>query len=59
MSLAVSEAVSSGQYASKSEFFRYLLRMWFENKLASDLGKSRLEFQSGKAKHLKSLKDLR
>jgi Arc/MetJ-type ribon-helix-helix transcriptional regulator len=59
LSTAVEEAVSSGQYASKSEFFRSLLRLWLEGKLLRELEESRVEFKVGKGKLLKSLKDLR
>jgi putative addiction module CopG family antidote len=55
----VDDAVASGKYASKSEFFRSLLRLWMEGKLASELYESRQELRSGKGKLLRSLKDLR
>ena len=55
----VEKEVSSGTYASKSEFFRELLRTWIESKLAKELGKSRIELKMGKGKLLKSLSDLR
>ena len=58
MASVVEEIVSQGHYASKSEFFRSLLREWLENRLVRDLEKSRSEFKSGKAKLLRSLKDL-
>ncbi|MBU4370091.1 ribbon-helix-helix protein, CopG family [Patescibacteria group bacterium] len=46
-------------YASVSEFIRYLIREWNANKLAEELKKDRLNFEAGKGKVLKSLKDLR
>ena len=46
-------------YASVSEFIRYLIREWNNNKLAEELKKDRLDFKAGKGKILKSLKDLR
>ena len=55
----VDNAVESGHFASKSEFFRNLLRLWMEGKLASELEESRKELKSGKGKLLRSLKDLR
>lgn len=55
----VDEAIASGHYASKSEFFRNLLRMWMEGKLASEIEESREELKAGKGKLLHSLKDLR
>ena len=55
----VKKNVERGHYASKSEFFRMLLRLWMEGKLAQDLEVSRNELRRGKGKLLKSLKDLR
>ncbi len=46
-------------YASVSEFIRYLIREWNNNKLAEEFKKDRLNFEAGKGKVLKSLKDLR
>ena len=54
----VDESVKSGRFASKSEFFRHLIREWQDNKLLRELEQSRMEFVGGKAKVLKSLKDL-
>jgi len=59
MSKAVEKEVKKGRYASKSEFFRTLLRSWIENSLAADLEKSREEIKKGRGKLLKSLADLR
>lgn len=59
LSLFVDTEVKRGNYASKSEFFRYLLRLWMEGKLAYDLNQSRNELKRGKGKILKSLSDLR
>lgn len=55
----VDDVVSEGKYATKSEFFRSLLRLWMEGKLAGELEESRKELKSGKGKLLRSLKDLR
>lgn len=55
----VEKTVKSGQYATKSEFFRHLLRMWAEGRLLKDLDESRKEIAAGRGKVLKSLKDLR
>ena len=55
----VDESVKSGRYASKSEFFRHLIREWQDNKLIRELEISKMEYESGKAKVLKSLEDLR
>lgn len=55
----VDHEVKSGKYASKSEFFRNLLRMWMEGRLYADLERSRNELKKGKGRLLKSLSDLR
>lgn len=55
----VEKAVQSGQYASKSEFFRSLLRLWKEQQLLEEILESEKEFAQGKGKILRSLKDLR
>ncbi|MBM3256606.1 MAG: ribbon-helix-helix protein, CopG family [Candidatus Moranbacteria bacterium] len=55
----VEREVKKGGYASKSEFFRYLLRLWNEKQLAKVLNEDRKEFEAGKGKVLKSLKNLR
>ncbi len=55
----VEENVSSGNYATKSEFFRDLMRMWLEKRLILDITESEREFAAGKGKKLRSLKDLR
>ena len=55
----VEKEVKKGNYASKSEFFRHLLRLWIEGKFAYDLDQSHKEIQNGKGKLLKSLADLR
>lgn len=59
MAEIVEKEVKSGRFATKSEFFRSLVRMWEEKRLLNELEKSRLEFERGKGKVLKSLKDLR
>lgn len=51
--------VSTGGYASTSEFFRVLLRDWRENAILRDVDASRREFAAGKGKTLLSLRDLR
>jgi len=55
----VETEVATGKFASKSEFFRNLLRNYMELKLAKELGESRNELKSGKGKLLKSLSELR
>lgn len=56
---AVEQEVETGKYATKSEFFRTLLRNWMEERLLKDLNQSRNEIVNDKGKLLKSLKDLR
>lgn len=55
----VKKEVKDGQFASTSEFFRYLLRLWKEKRLEHDVEQSEYDFSRGKFKTLKSLKDLR
>jgi len=55
----VDKEVATGNYATKSEFFRSLLRLWMEGKLARELAESRVEMRAGHRKILKSLRDLR
>ena len=55
----IKKEVKGEGYASVSEFIRYLIRDWNTNKLAEELKKDRLNFEAGKGKVLKSLKDLR
>ncbi len=52
----VQKEVKMGNYASTSEFFRHLLRT---HKLAEELKISRRDFETGKGKMLRSLRDLR
>ena len=53
------ELIKEGRYATKSEFFRDLLRMRIEGRMLKELLESRKELACGKGKLLKSLKDLR
>lgn len=59
MTKIVKEEVKRGRYASVSEFFRFLLRSYEENRMLRDLERSDREIASGKGKLLRSLKDLR
>ncbi|MBU2564550.1 ribbon-helix-helix domain-containing protein [Patescibacteria group bacterium] len=54
----VEKNVKTGEYATKSEFFRSLLRDWMERKLLKEIEESRREIVLGKGKVLKSFKDL-
>ena len=56
---AVEENVRRGHFSSKSEFFRMLLRLWMEGKLAQELEESRKELRGGRGKLLKSFKNFR
>lgn len=58
LSREVDQEVKRLRFASKSEFFRFLLREWKGAGLAKELEKERLEARSGKARVLKSSKDL-
>ena len=55
----VDYAVKSKSYASKSEFFRDLIRGWSENESASEILKSQRQMRKGEKHLLKSFKDLR
>ncbi len=52
----VEQEVRDGGFASKSEFFRHILR---QHRMARELESDRKEFERGKGKVLKSLRDLR
>ncbi len=52
----VQKEVKTGDYASVSEFFRYLLRT---HNLGKELKATKKEFEAGKGKTLSSLGDLR
>ena len=56
---AVEETIKKGNYSTKSEFFRELLRLWLEGKILRELAESKKELALGKGKLLKSLKELR
>ena len=55
----VDREVKKGKFATKSEFFRSLLREREENRILSELKESQREINTGKGKTLRSLKDLR
>ena len=59
MTRVIERAVEEKHFSSKSEFFRMLVRMWEEGKLADELEESRKELRTGKGILLRSLKDLR
>ena len=55
----VKKEVRSGEFATTSEFFRHLLRLWNTHRLAAELKDDRKQFDAGKGKKLRSLRDLR
>ena len=59
MAEKVRKEVRRGNYASVSEFFRSLIREWEEDRLLTELRESQHEVSRGKAKALRSLRDLR
>ena len=60
MASEVKKEVKEGKFASTSEFFRHLLRLWNTEKLYRDLKKSEEDYKKGKNwRKLNSLKDLR
>ncbi len=60
MAKMVKQEVKKGRYASVSEFFRSLLRDYEEeSRLLAELEEIDKEFDAGKGRVLRSLKDLR
>ena len=59
MAIKIKKEVSSGRYATVSEFFRDLVRSWEEEKLLSELKESQEDIKNGKGEILNSLKELR
>ncbi len=59
MAKEVEREVKAGKFASKSEFFRGLFRLWEEEKLLRAIRESEGGFARGEGKILRSLKDLR
>ena len=55
----VTREVRAGKFASKSEFFRHLIRLWNSRELAVDLNERRRDLAAGRGKTLRSLRDLR
>ena len=58
LALEIRREVKDGKYASVSELFRYLWRMWKEERLIGELNNSITDYKNGKFMLLKSLKDL-
>ncbi len=59
LSKEVEKMVKRGDFATKSEFFRHLLRLWKEEQALKELNESRAQILGRKGRTLKSLKDLR
>ena len=59
LSKTVEDIIKKEKYATKSEFFRDLLRMRIEGRIVRELSESRKELSVGRGKLLKSLKNLR
>ncbi|HNY04136.1 MAG TPA: ribbon-helix-helix domain-containing protein [Candidatus Woesebacteria bacterium] len=55
----VNNAVKKGQFASKSEYFRHLIRQKSEDEAIKEVLDSHRQMKKGKMILLKSLKDLR
>ena len=57
----VKKEVKEGKFASTSEFFRHILRLWNTEKLYLDLKKTKADWENGKKNWVKlnSLRDLR
>ncbi len=58
MTMVVEKEIKRHSFASKSEFFRHLLREYLKRQAVDDVNVSRKEYASGKAKTLKSVKAL-
>lgn len=54
----IERGVKDLHFASKSEFFRHLVREWLSGYLVLELDKSRAEYKKGKAKKLTNVKNL-
>lgn len=55
----VKKEVKNGHFATTSEFFRTLLKMWNEEKLLKEIKQSQQDVKDGNFVTLNSLKDLR
>ena len=58
MAKLVKKEVKEGGFASVSEFFRHVLRVWNTYKLAEQLKKDKKAFERGEGMVLKSFDDL-
>lgn len=59
LAVEVKKEVKEGKFASISEFFRHLLRLWNTEKLYGGIKKAQKDWEKGKNwKKLNSIKDL-
>ena len=59
MAAQIQEEVKEGNFSSASEFLRHLVRLWNTGRLDRIIKKADRNFDKGKYKVLKSLRDLR
>jgi len=59
MAKYVNKAVKKGKFASKSEYFRYLIRQRYEDEAVKEVLTSHRQMKKGNKILLKSFKDLR
>lgn len=59
MARQIQVEVKKGHFASKSEFFRHLIRLWNDKQLGAELRIERKKFELEGGEELKSLRDLR
>jgi putative addiction module CopG family antidote len=55
----IEKEVKTGNFASKSEFIRCLIRLWQEEKLAKEIAEAERDIAAGRVREIKSLKELR
>jgi len=55
----IEKEVKTGNFASKSEFIRSLIRLWQEEKILRELEQGKKEIEAGLCKKFTSIKDLR
>jgi len=55
----IEKEVKSGRFASKSEFVRYLIRFWQEEKLAKEIAQSERDISAGRVRKVESLKEIK
>jgi len=59
MAKDIEAAVKEGNFASKSEFFRHIIRLWNTKQLGERFREQKKTFNKKGGTKLKSLKDLR